>query len=62
MEEINKKEYETKEELYKDLCKTLTALIRDEEDWLANLANSSALLWMMLKDINWAGFYLYKNN
>jgi GAF domain-containing protein len=40
----------------------LTALIRDEEDWLANLANSSALLWMMLKDINWAGFYLYKNN
>jgi len=62
MEDLIKKEYEAKEELYKDLCKTLTVLIRDEEDWLANLANSSALLWIMLENINWAGFYLYKND
>ena len=25
---------------------------------IANLANASALLWQMLEDINWAGFYL----
>ncbi|NLK63705.1 MAG: GAF domain-containing protein [Tissierellia bacterium] len=61
MEEINKTEYKTKDEFYADLCNTLKALISEEGDWLANLANSSALLWMMLNDINWAGFYLYKN-
>lgn len=62
MEKINKMNYKTKEEFYDDLCNTLVALISEEDDWLANLANSSALLWMMLDDINWAGFYLYKNN
>jgi GAF domain-containing protein len=61
MEEI-KKQHIRKDELYDNLCNTLNALISEEKDWLANLANSSALLWMMLDDINWAGFYLYKNN
>ncbi len=39
----------------------LTGLICEEEDWLANLSNASALLWLLLDDINWAGFYLHKN-
>ncbi|MDW5298933.1 MAG: GAF domain-containing protein [Sedimentibacter sp.] len=41
---------------------TLEGLISEEPDWLANLSNASALLWMFMNDINWAGFYLYKNN
>lgn len=62
MEEINKIQYTTKDEFYSDLCDTLRALVSEEKDWLANLANSAALLWTMLGDINWAGFYLFKNN
>ena len=62
MIEINKLEYKTKDEFYEDLRNTLRALISDEKDWLANLANASALLWMMLDDINWSGFYFYKND
>lgn len=37
----------------------LKALIADEPDRIANLANASALLNYFLTDINWVGFYLY---
>lgn len=60
MYNIEKSEYKTKNELYENLNMSLNALITDEKDWLANLANASSLLWMMMDDINWAGFYLYK--
>lgn len=36
----------------------LTALIEDEPDRTANLANAAALLKSELPDVNWAGFYL----
>jgi GAF domain-containing protein len=42
------------------LCQALVSLIRDETDALANLANSAALLYHSLENVNWAGFYLYK--
>lgn len=42
------------------LLAQLTALVQDENDAVANMANMSALLFEGLKDINWAGFYLYK--
>jgi GAF domain-containing protein len=35
-------------------------LIAGERDWIANLANSAALLYHSLPDLNWAGFYLLK--
>lgn len=38
----------------------LTGLIGSESDWLANLSNAAALLWMLLDEINWVGFYLFK--
>lgn len=44
------------------LIKTLEALLENEHDFIANLANASALLFQSLPDINWAGFYLHKNN
>ncbi|MFT8870791.1 MAG: GAF domain-containing protein [Sporolactobacillus sp.] len=40
---------------------TLTALIKDEPNQIANLANASALLNDVLEDINWVGFYVLKN-
>ncbi|AGC68136.1 hypothetical protein Cst_c11400 [Thermoclostridium stercorarium subsp. stercorarium DSM 8532] len=51
-----------KNELYRQINNYLTALISDDRDWLAGLANASALLYQTLPDINWAGFYLWKGN
>lgn len=41
------------------LNKQLHALLEDEDNQIANLANASALLFENLSDINWAGFYLW---
>ena len=43
--------------LYRDLAQALEALIADEPDPIANMANAAALIWESLPDINWAGFY-----
>jgi GAF domain-containing protein len=40
----------------------LKALLAAESDFIANLANASALLFAHLPQINWAGFYLLKGN
>jgi len=50
-----------KEEKLKEMNQALKALIEPEGDWLANLANSSAILFEMMDDLNWAGFYIWKN-
>jgi len=47
---------------YQALYLALQALIQGESDALANLANSAALLFHRLERINWAGFYLFKEN
>jgi GAF domain-containing protein len=46
--------------LYAELAQQLRALIATEPDRIANLANASALLFSLLPDLNWAGFYLLK--
>lgn len=46
---------------YNTVIKQLEALIKDEPDVTANLANASALLNQFLDDINWVGFYLWKD-
>ncbi len=40
----------------------MKSLIEGEPDLIANLANVSALLFNGLDDVNWAGFYLYKDD
>lgn len=45
---------------YEALDRTLAALLAGERDWIANLANTAALLYTELADLNWAGFYLLK--
>jgi len=49
-----------KVEAWAELAQQLTALIGDERDLIANAANTSALLFDLLPDLNWAGFYLMK--
>jgi len=45
---------------YQNICLSLKGLIEDETDALANLSNSAALIYNSLEELNWAGFYLYK--
>ncbi|PNL51327.1 GAF domain-containing protein [Enterobacter hormaechei] len=47
-----------KTEFYADLNRDFKALMAGETSFLATLANSSALLFERLSDVNWAGFYL----
>ena len=51
---------EKKQEFYAELTATLRAMLTGERDWLANLANTSALVYQMLPDLNWVGFYLMR--
>jgi L-methionine (R)-S-oxide reductase len=47
----------TKPELYRDLARQLAALIAGEPDPIANAANTAALIYHGLPNLNWAGFY-----
>jgi L-methionine (R)-S-oxide reductase len=46
-----------KPELYRDLARQLAALITGEPDPIANAANTAALIYHGLPNLNWAGFY-----
>ena len=46
--------------MYGELAAQLRALIEGEEDFIANAANFSSLLFYTLPDLNWAGLYLLK--
>ncbi|WP_019674361.1 GAF domain-containing protein [Arsukibacterium perlucidum] len=45
---------------YHLLLQQAQALIADEPDVIANMANLSALLYNSLPDLNWAGFYIIR--
>ncbi|MBN2897665.1 MAG: GAF domain-containing protein [Clostridia bacterium] len=61
LKEISELTFKDKKQMYNFMKMRLTALIGEESDWLANLSNASALMWQILDDINWSGFYLMKN-
>ena len=46
---------------YRELDAQLAALLAGEHDAIANLANTSALLYAALPQLNWAGFYLLRS-
>ena len=50
----------SKADLYTELDRQLRALLTGERDWLANLANTAALIFGSLPDLNWAGFYRWR--
>lgn len=47
---------------YERLSRQLASLLEGETNWLANLANTSALLFQELEALNWAGFYLLEGS
>ncbi|MCY9665313.1 GAF domain-containing protein [Paenibacillus alginolyticus] len=56
---FTKSSYEgTREDHYALLIQQVEALIHDEPNRIANLANAAALLGQFLSDVNWVGFYL----
>lgn len=44
---------------YRELDAALAALLAGEHDPIANLANTAALIFQALPNLNWAGFYLW---
>jgi L-methionine (R)-S-oxide reductase len=50
-----------KAELYRELAARCRALIGDEIDSIANMANCAALIFNSVPRLNWAGFYLLKD-
>lgn len=46
-----------KPEFYRELRLQLASLLEGERDPVANAANTAALLYHSLADVNWAGFY-----
>ena len=53
---------DNKAAFYKRLTNQAVSLIEGESDLIANISNISALLYMELEDINWAGFYFLKGD
>ncbi len=51
-----------KTEFYANMNRDFKALMAGETSFLAALANTSALLFERLSDVNWAGFYLLEGD
>jgi L-methionine (R)-S-oxide reductase len=49
-----------KGDLYRELALQLSGLLTGEQDSIANAANTAALIYHALPEVNWAGFYLLK--
>lgn len=59
--DIEYRSFETKKELYAFINENLRLIAEETQDMTAVLANASALFMLEMDDVNWAGFYLYKN-
>jgi GAF domain-containing protein len=46
-----------KPEFYRELVSAADGLTAGESDGIANMANLAALLWQLVPELNWAGFY-----
>ncbi len=44
------------------LVKQYQGLIENEDDIIAIMSNTSAFIYQSMKNLNWAGFYIMKNN
>lgn len=52
----------SKAEFYSQLHSQVAAIVGDEKDIIANMANISAILFESLSEVNWAGFYRLTDN
>ncbi len=53
-------EGQDKPAFYEELCSQLGGLLHGETDAVANAANTSALIFQLVPDLNWAGFYFLR--
>jgi GAF domain-containing protein len=51
-----------KPELYREVCDRLHRLLGEENDFIANASNTSALLFQSVPDITWAGLYIARGS
>lgn len=51
---------DSKAAMYIDMGDFITGLFYEEGDSIANMSNLASLLYNIMPDVNWAGFYLYK--
>lgn len=61
MFQFNISRTDPKSELYAALRGQLESLLYGERDFIANAANFSSLLYHTLPDLNWAGFYIRRD-
>lgn len=50
----------SKAEIHEELARQTRGLLHGERDLIANAANVAALIWQIVPDLNWAGFYFLK--
>ncbi len=53
---------ETKTQRYQGLASQLHSLLEGQRDLIANAANTAALIYHGLPDVNWAGFYFLRGD
>jgi len=51
-----------KPEMYEQLRERIRLLLEGETDWLANLGNAAAEMYAWLPNLNWAGWYLLRDD
>ena len=59
--DIQYKSFENKPDLYRYILEQVEHTQRETGDLTAVLANTSAVLMLLMPDLNWAGFYLMKD-
>ncbi len=54
--------FATKSQQYEAVVRRLRALLEGETDAIANAANTAALVYELVPDLNWAGFYFRRGD
>ena len=62
MFQLSTREGHDPDNMYREIIDLVSAVTDGEQDLIANLANTASVLYHMLPDVNWAGFYLLKDN
>lgn len=50
----------SKQGMYEDMGDFINGLFLDERDPIANMSNLASLLYNIMPEVNWAGFYIFK--
>ena len=51
----------SKAEIYEELLRQAGGLLDGERNLIANSANIAALIWQIVPELNWAGFYFLRD-